>query len=307
MKNQASKTKKRKSLKRFFRRGIFKFFGLPIFCDKFAIKLQHRLSFNEKLDLKNPKTFNQKLNWMKLYYRKPVLTTMADKYAVKEYVRNLIGDEYVIPLISVYDKWNEIDFSKLQAPFVIKTTHSSGVIIVVRDMKDFDKDNAKKRINKSLKTKYFYRCREWPYKNIKPRIIIEKFIKDSKEENLPVYKFFCFDGEPYLVQTIKNDKTSYETIDYFDMDWKFLDLKQNFENSEVPLDKPSNFEEMKDLARKLAVNQPFVRVDLYSVDGRIYFSEFTFFSDAGYQKFHPEKWDLILGEKIPLEKYGKNN
>lgn len=307
MKNDNQDNKRKRSFNRFLRRVAFHLASFPIVYDKSAIKFQYKLLTKKRLDLKNPKTFNEKLNWMKLYYRKPLLTTMADKFGVKEYVKELIGEDYVIPLIGVYEKWDEIDFSKLQAPFVIKTTHSSGMVIVVRNMKDFDLENAKKRVNKSLKRKYFYSCREWPYKNIKPRIIIEKFVKDSKEENLPVYKFFCFDGEPFLVQTIKNDKTSYETIDYFDMDWKLLELKQNFENSEVPLDKPANFEEMKKLAKKLSVNQPFVRVDLYSVDGRIYFSEFTFFSDAGYQVFHPEKWDLILGEKIPLEKYGKTN
>ena len=271
-----------------------------LFSDKVAIKLKYRLIMKRKLDLKNPKTFNEKLNWIKLYYRKPIMTTMADKYEVKKYVSGIIGDEYVIPSIAIYNRWKEINFDSLEAPFVLKTTHSSGVIAVVKDKESFDFETAKKKFNKSLKENYFYSCREWPYKDIKPRIIVEQFIKDSKEDNLPVYKFFCFDGEPYLVQTIKNDKTSYETIDYFDMNWERLDLKQNFENSEVPLSKPSNFEEMKQLAAKLSKGFPFVRVDLYSVDGKVYFSEFTFFSDAGYQRFYPDKWDLILGEKIKL-------
>ena len=142
-------------------------------------------------------------------------------------------------------------------------------------------------------------AREWPYKNVPRRIIAEEYKEDEFGE-LRDYKFFCFNGEPYLVQTIKNDKTSYETIDYFDMDWKLLKIKQNFENSDVPLDKPANFEEMKALASKLSKGFPFVRVDLYSVDNKIYFSEFTFFSDAAYQRFYPDEWDLILGEKIIL-------
>ena len=254
----------------------------------------------KKINLKNPKTFNEKLNWIKLYYRKPIMTIMADKYEVKKYVSDIIGSEYVIPSIAVYDKWDDIDFDSLKAPFVLKTTHSSGVIKIVQDKETFDYETTKKKFNKSLRENYFYSCREWPYKDIKPRIIVEQFIKDSKEDNLPVYKFFCFNGEPYLVQTIKNDKTSCETIDYFDMDWELLNIKQNFENSEVPLGKPDNFEEMKKLASKLSKGFPFVRVDLYSVDNKIYFSEFTFFSDAGYQKFYPDEWDLTLGEKIVL-------
>ena len=292
--------KQRKSLKQILRIVGSKILAWRIFSDKVAIKIKYRLEMKRKLNLKNPKTFNEKLNWIKLYYRKPIMTTMADKYEVKKYVSDIIGPEYVIPSIAIYDKWDDIDFDSLKAPFVMKTTHSSGVIAVVKDKESFDYETTKKKFNKSLKQNYFYSCREWPYKNIKPRIIIEQFVKDDKEDNLPVYKFFCFNGEPYLVQTIKNDKTSYETIDYFDMDWKFLKLKQNFENSEVPLSKPSNFEDMKELAAKLSKGFPFVRVDLYSVNGRIYFSEFTFFSDAGYHQFYPDEWDQILGEKIKL-------
>ena len=292
--------KRRKSLKRFMIMVVSKILCSRLFSDKAAIKIKYRLLMKKKIDLKKPKTFNEKLNWIKLYYRKPIMTTMADKYEVKQYVSDVIGSEYVIPTIAIYDKWNDIDFDSLKAPFVLKTTHSSGVIKIVKDKESFDYETTKKKFNKSLKENYFYSCREWPYKNIKPRIIVEQFIKDSKEDNLPVYKFFCFNGEPYLVQTIKNDKTSYETIDYFDMDWKLLKIKQNFENSDVPLDKPVNFEEMKALASKLSKGFPFVRVDLYSVDNKIYFSEFTFFSDAAYQRFYPDEWDLILGEKIIL-------
>lgn len=292
--------KKKKSFKRFMRMVASKVLSWRIFPDKLAIKLKYRFEMKRKLNLKDPKTFNEKLNWIKLYRRKPIMTTMADKYEVKKYVSDIIGPEYVIPSIAIYDKWDDIDFDSLKAPYVLKTTHSSGVIKIVRSKEDLNDKETKKKFNKSLKHNYFYSCREWPYKNIKPRIIVEQFVKDDKEDNLPVYKFFCFNGKPYLVQTIKNDKTSYETIDYFDMDWKFLELKQNFENSEVPLTKPSNFEEMKELAAKLSKGFPFVRVDLYSVSGRIYFSEFTFFSDAGYQRFYPDEWDLKLGEMIEL-------
>ncbi len=296
---ESNKTpKRRKSLKRYLTMVASIILGSRLFSDKASIRLKYRFLMKRKLNLKNPQTFNEKLNWMKLYYRKPIMTTMVDKYEVKKYVSDIIGSEYVIPSIAIFDKWDDIDFDSLEAPFVLKTTHSSGVIAIVKDKETFDYKTTKKKFNKSLKQNYFYGCREWPYKNVKPRIIVEKYVKDSKEDNLPVYKFFCFNGEPFIVQTIKNDKTSYETIDYFDMDWNFLELKQNFNNSEVPLNKPSNFEDMKGMAAKLSKGFPFVRVDLYSIDGKVYFSEFTFFSDAGYQKFYPDKWDLILGEKI---------
>ncbi len=269
--------------------------------DKSAICKQYKLSMKKKLNLDNPKTFNEKLNWIKLYYRKPLFIDMVDKYNVKQLVSNKIGEEYVIPSIGVYKKWDEIDFSKIEAPFVIKTTHSSGCIAVIKEKNERVLESTKKKMNRSLRTNYFYHCREWAYKNVEPRIIIEKFVKDEKEDNLPVFKFFCFDGEPYLVQTIKNDKTKYETIDYFDMDWKLLNLRQNFNNSDIPLDKPRNFGEMKKIAAQLSKGFPFIRVDLYSVNGKVFFSEFTFFSDAGYQRFYPDEWDYILGEKIKLD------
>lgn len=294
------------SFRRFFRRSYLRFLSFRCFSDKTSIKLKYRFIFRKKLDLSNPITFNEKLNWLKLYYRNDVLTKMVDKYEVKKIVSDLIGKEYVIPCLGIFDSWEEIDFNAFEAPFVIKTTHSSGVVFVIRDKAKANWKEIEKVIKKSLKRNYFYRQREWPYKNVRPRIIIEKMIKDSKEQNLPVFKFFCFSGQPFLVQTIKNDKTSYETIDYFDMNWNRLDLKQNFENSDLPLDRPLNFDKMKEIVKKLSGNHPFIRVDLYSVNGAIFFSEFTFFSDAGFTKFYPDKWDIILGEKIILPTDGTN-
>lgn len=289
-----------KSISRFANRCFWKFLSFRIVPDRFAIRTAYKSKFKKFPDLDTPKTFNEKLNWMKLNYRKPLLTQLVDKYEVKEYVSSIIGKDYVIPSIAIFEKWEDIDFSEFKPPYVIKTTHSSGVIKVIRNESDLDLKRMKKTFKKSLRVNYFYKCREWPYKNCKPRIIIEEFIKDPIETNLPVFKFFCFNGEPFLVQTIKNDKTKNESIDYFDMDWKLLDIRQNFPNSEKPLEKPINFEEMKKLASKLSTGFPFVRVDLYSVGEKIYFSEFTFFSDAGYIPFVPEKWDLLLGEKINL-------
>lgn len=279
----------------------------PLISDKAAIKIFYRYRFKKNINLKNPQTFNEKLNWIKLYYRKDIFTTMVDKYEVKKLVTSKIGEEYVIPTLGVFDKWKDIDFNKIKPPFVIKPTHSSGTIAIIRSYKDSNLKKIEKEMKKALKRKYYLASREWPYKNVKPRLIIEKYMSIEKEKNLPVYKFFCFNGEPYLVQTIKNDKTSYETIDYFDMDWNRLDLRQNFPNSKTPLSKPVNFEKMKELAKTLSQGLPFIRVDLFLVNEQIYFSEYTFFSDAGFAKFHPEKWDRILGDKIILDIDGKVN
>ena len=307
--NSKSDRKISNRLKRFVNRVFSRFSSLRIFSDKTSIKLKYHHSFGKKLNLKEPKTFNEKLNWLKLYFRKPIFTQMVDKYEVKQLINNKLGEQYVIPSLGVFDKFEDIDFSSFTFPIVVKTTHESGTVFVIKDKDTYDFEKTKKRINKCLKRNYYYSCREWPYKDCKPRILVETYMKDEKEENLPVYKFFCFDGEPYLVQTIKNDKTRQETIDYFDMNWNLLDLRQNFPNSSEPLSKPSNFEEMKQIAKVLSKGFPCIRVDLYSINGKVYFSEYTFFSDAGYAAFEPEEWDLKLGEMINLDlvkEYGKD-
>lgn len=286
--------------KRFLTRLVFKFFGMKCIPDSLALKILYKYRMHKKLNFKNPQTFNEKLNWMKLHYRKPEFTDMVNKAKAKNIAASKIGDKHTIKTLALYDKWEDIDFETLPNSFVLKTTHSSGVVFVVRDKSTYDFKIAKKKIKRSLRRNYFYQSREWPYKNCERKIIVEEYMADAKEKNLPVYKFFCFSGKPFIVQTIKNDKTSYETIDYFDMNWTRLELKQNFENSENPLEKPVNFEEMKEIAATLSEGFPFIRVDLYSINGVVYFSEYTFFSDTGFAKFTPDKWDLILGEKIIL-------
>lgn len=289
----------RRNLKRVFRY----FLSWRIVSDKTAIKLSYYSSFHKRLNLKNPQTFNEKLNWLKINFRKPVFSRMVNKEYVKSIVTEKLGENYVIPTIKTYKKWKDIDFNSLKPPFVIKTTHSSGVVFVIKDYDDKKRMKyIKKGINKSLKHNYFYRCREWPYKDCERFIIIEEFISDLANSNLPVYKFFCFNGCPKIVQTIQNDKTSYETIDYFDIEWNLLDLRQNFPNSKVPFSKPDNLDRMVEVATKLSQGFPFIRIDLYSLKSGVLFSEFTFFSDAGYAKFFPEKWDLILGNEIDLSK-----
>ena len=267
--------------------------------DKVFLKILYRVNFDKKLDLKQPKTFNEKLNFLKLYDRNINYVNMVDKYEAKKYFSNLCGEQHVIKTLGIYKKIEDIDFSKLPNQFVIKTTHDSGGVFIVKDKKDCDFNLLKQKISKRLKINYFKKYREWPYKKIKPRILIEEFVR-CNEAVLPVYKFFCFNGKVKIIQAIQNDKTQIETIDYYNENWEKLNLKQNFPNSESGLKKPANFSDMVRMAEKLSVGFPFLRIDFYNADDNILFSEFTFYSDAGIIKFEPEEWDSILGSYIDL-------
>lgn len=274
---------------------------LRILPDKTYLKILYRLKLNKRLDLKNPANFNEKLQWLKLYDRNPLYTRMVDKNLVKEYVANLIGENYIIPTLGVWNSFDEINFDFLPNQFVLKCTHDSGGLVICRDKRNFDFESAKKKIEQCLKKNYYWRGREWPYKNIVPRIVAEKYMQDGDSEVLPVYKFLCFGGKATIVQTIQNDKTPNETIDYFDREWNLLELRQNYPNSPNPLKKPDKFEKMLEIADYLAKERKsFIRVDLFFINGNIYFSEFTFFSDSGTANFYPNSWDEYLGNMINL-------
>ena len=275
---------------------------LRVLPDKIYLKTLFELKFDEKLNLKDPQTFNEKLQWLKLYDRNPLYTKMVDKYEVKKYVADLIGEQYIIPTLGVWDSFDEIDFEKLPEQFVLKCTHDSGGLVICRDKSKLKKETARAKIEKSLKVNYYWRGREWPYKNVVPRILAETYMQDGDTVSLPVYKFFCFDGKATICQTIQNDKQPNETIDYFDRDWNLLDLRQNYPNSARPLEKPSCFDEMLNIADTLAQDKKsFLRVDLYVINGNIYFSEYTMFSDSGLAVFHPVEWDKKLGKMINLQ------
>lgn len=269
--------------------------------DSDFLKMAFKIHTGRVLNIEEPKTFNEKLQWLKLHDRKPEYTTMVDKYAVKEYVSKLIGEEYVIPTLGVWDRFEDIDFDSLPDQFVLKTTHDSGGVVICKDKSNFDLGAAKKKINKSLKRDYYCIHREWPYKDVQKRVIAEKFMKDRDYDTLNVFKIFNFGGIPKIIQVIQNDKTKDETIDYFDTEWNLLDMRQNFPNSEKPLPKPETLPVMLELARKLSANnKTFLRTDFYEINGMVYFSEFTFYSDAGFAKFYPEHWDKTLGDWIKL-------
>ena len=269
------------------------------------IQRMFKLNLGYKLDLENPKTYNEKLQWLKLNYHNPECITMVDKYLSKQYVADLIGDEYVVPLYGVWDKFDEIDFDKLPDQFVLKTTHDCGGVVVCKDKKDFDVQAAKSFLEEHQRREYFYHCREWPYKFVKPRIIAEKFMKDTEgqeEEGLTDYKFFCFDGEPKAM-FIATDraKDNVETkFDFFDMEFNHLPFTNGHPNSEKEIKKPKQFDLMIELSRKLSAGLPHVRVDFYESEGKIYFGELTFFHWGGFVPFEPKEWDKKFGDWIKL-------
>lgn len=266
--------------------------------DKLYIKLKYRLIMGKKLDLVNPKTYNEKLQWLKLYDRNPLYSKLVDKYEVRKYIKQKIGEEYLIPLIEIYDSFDEIDFNKLPEKFVLKCTHDSGSVVVCNDKNLIEINEIEKNIKKALGINFYYYGREWPYKNVKPRIVCEKML-DSK---IIDYKIFCFNGKPkflYVGQGLVSDHSL--KIDFYDLEWNVMDFKRSdYDSFEKKLDKPVRFDEMIKIAEELSENIPFVRIDLYEVDSKIYFSEFTFTPAGGYLPFEPIEYDKKIGELLQL-------
>ena len=289
---------------------------LNLLSDKAYLKFTYRVKFGRRLDLDDPKTYNEKLQWLKLFNRKPDYTTMVDKYAVKDYVAEKIGEKYIIPTLGVWDSFEDIDFDKLPDQFVLKCTHDSGGLAICRDKSSFDKNAAKEKIEKSLKYNYYKKGgREWPYKDVPRRIIAEQYMEDEKTQELRDYKFFCFDGEVKALFIASERYSNEETkFDFFDADFNHLPFTNGHPNAKVLPEKPVCFEEMKELAAKLSVGIPQARIDFYEVNGKVYFGEITFFHWGGMKPFDPEEWDYKFGEwiKLPIDspeqmKDGENN
>lgn len=269
--------------------------------DDMYLQLLYKATLNKKLNLKNPKTFNEKLQWLKLYDRNPIYTTMVDKAACKEYFKTLIGGEYIIPTIGVYTSFDEIDFSVLPQKFVIKTTHDSGGVVICRDKNQFDENSAKDIINKSLKRNYYMGAREWPYKDVKPRIIIEEYLDCIESAGLIEYKIFCFDGVPKLFLVCKgNAHGAGRTNDMYDIDFNHIPVNLTYPNAREIMVKPKEYEKLLEIASKISSGIPQLRVDTYVADGKIYIGEATFFHDGGYCKFEPDEYDLEFGQYIHL-------
>ena len=268
--------------------------------DRKFIEKSYFLTTGKKLNLDEPKTYNDKINWIKLNHRDPLLTTMVDKYLVKKYVADIIGEEYIIPTLGVWDKFEDIDFDSLPNQFVLKCTHDSGGLVICKDKSKFNFKSAKKKINKSLKRNYYDYVREWPYKNVKPRIIAEKFISDSSG-GLIDYKTYNINGK-FIMTMVCLDRHTGETKFYFmSKDWKHLVYtKASQKKPDFMMEKPASIDKMSELAEKLAVGLPFARVDFYDVDGHPYFGEITFFSDGGTELYHNDEFQQKYGEMIDL-------
>lgn len=280
--------------------------GVHLLNDEKYIRLLYKLQFKKEINLENPQTFNEKLQWLKLYDRNPEYTKMVDKYEAKKYVSNIIGEEYIISTLGVWEKFEEIDFNLLPNQFVLKCTHDSGGLIICKDKNILNIKSSKKLINKCLKNKFYYSGREWPYKNVKPRIIVEKYMENNSGEEIIDYKLFCFNGVPRIILVCSerfSSKNMCET--WFDEDWNYLDITENNHRTDKTIKCPINFDEMKILARKLSDGIPFLRCDFYEVNEKIYFGELTFFPASGFEKFEPNEWDKKLGDMLELPKERK--
>ncbi len=255
------------------------------------------------LDLTNPQTFNEKLQWLKLYDRKPDYTMMVDKYKVREYIKEKLGEEYLIPLLGVWDNAEDINFDKLPNRFVLKCNHNSGLgMYICKDKSKLTEKQIKvirKNLTKGLQQDYYLTGREWPYKDVPRKIIAEKYMEDETGQ-LRDYKFYCFNGEPKIIMINSDREIEKTKADYFDMDFNWIDLKWGYEHALVKPSKPINFEKMKELAVVLSKNIPELRVDFYEVNNKIYFGELTFFDGSGFDKIEPEEWDEKLGDWIIL-------
>lgn len=270
------------------------------FNDKTYLKILYKLRLGQKLNLTNPLSFNEKLQWLKLYDHNPAYVKLVDKYTAKDIVAQTIGKEYIVKTYGLYNSFDDIDFDSLPNKFVIKCTHDSGGLVICKDKHLLDLKAAKAKINSCLETNYYYSSREWPYKYIKPRIIIEEYL-DSKKDDLTDYKFMCFNGKVKYIFTCTERFSDDELkVTFFDTTWKVMPFERHYHKSKTPIKKPTNLKTMIRLAEELSQGIPFVRVDFYDENNIIKFGEMTFYPGAGFEEFTPRIWDEKLGELITL-------
>ncbi len=278
----------------------------PWMSDKRFLKYYYKKRMGEELNLENPVTFAEKLNWLKLHDRKPIYTTMVDKYLCKEFVKERVGEKYVVPNLGVWKNPKDIDFDKLPDKFVLKVNHAGG-IVVCRDKSTFDRKKAIKDLKKGLKENYFIQSREWPYKKIKKRIIAEEYLG----ENLVDYKNYCFHGEVKFTYIMKNssNEEGRKPINYFcgayDTEWNKTDIVKVYKRLDIDVEKPKIYDEMRQVVEKIAKDIPFVRVDCYIFDDKLYIGEMTFFPSGGFDMFTEKQTAVKVGEMLDLTKVKK--
>lgn len=277
------------------RNGLLNF--LP---DELYLKAVFKAETGYPLHLDDPKTYNEKLQWIKLYDRKPEYTLYADKYSVRSFVAEQIGAEYLVPLIGVYENSKEIPWEKLPDRFVLKCSHASGYNIICKDKRELNIQEAYKSLDQWLRKNAYWSAREWCYKDIKPRIICEEFIETNDGNTPDDYKFMCFNGEPKLIQ-VHHDRYGHHTLDYYTPDWQKSDLKRiDAEKSLATVEKPGKLDEMLSIARTLSKNLYYARIDLYYASQHVYFGEITLYPTGGFSTFSNFEDDLILGSYIRL-------
>lgn len=278
---------------------------LNYMSDKKFLKKKFYLTLGEKLDFNNVQTFNEKLQWLKIYDRNPIYTTMVDKFKVRKFIAENIGEKYLIPLLGVWNDPKEIDFAALPEQFVLKCNHNSGLgMCICKDKSQLNIKKVKKDLKRGLKQNYYLTGREWPYKNVPRKIIAEKYLENSKNEELIDYKVHNFNGVPKVI-LVCSQRFSNEGLreDFYNTEWEKLKLKRpEHPNSNREISKPINLKEMLFISQKLSKGFPFMRTDFYEVNGKLYFGEITFYPASGFEKFLPSKWDEVFGSWIILPK-----
>ncbi len=293
------KTKKLKRIKKILGKNLISLFYRSLFflSDEAFIRLIYRLRMGKKLNLDKPVTFNEKLQWLKLNDHNPLYTKIADKLGVRDYVREKVGKEHVVPVLAAYSSFDEIDFSSLPQSFVLKTTHDSGSLVICPDKAFLDIKKAGKTITRSMKRNYYWTTREWQYKNIEPKIIAEKYLGKCITD----YKFFCFNGKPEFMY-IEREEEEQPQQAIFDMTFNRLPFTMDDDASPEVFEKPQFFDEMKTIAGVLSSGIPFIRVDMYYVEGKILVGELTFYHYGGFIPFNPPEWDKTIGGYLDIEK-----
>ena len=268
--------------------------------DEKYIRMKYRIIFGEDINLENPSSFNEKMNWLKLNYHNPIMTLMADKYWVKQHVSKVIGEDYVVPCYGHWKKLEDMDFKQLPAVFFLKSNQDSGGGILIDQRKGVDMKALKNRFSAKniAKKNWFWVSREWGYKNIEPCILAEKYLDDGTGHELQDYKFWCFNGKPTYIYITNKGKVIKEN--FYDMNFNPVEINHGFERRVPEFDKPSNFEKMKEIAAILSKDLPFVRIDFFNVDNKLYFGECTFYDWGGLRPFAKKETDLYLGTLLEI-------
>ncbi|PWW08475.1 teichuronopeptide biosynthesis TupA-like protein [Paenibacillus cellulosilyticus] len=269
-----------------------------LFKDETYIRMQYKKKTGKTLNLEEPQTFNEKIQWLKLNLRNPLMTTCADKFLVRDYVEKKIGKDVLNDLYGVYKSVKDINIAELPDSFVMKVNHGSGQNIFCSNKNDFDFKKAVRELNRYLRYNHYLHGREWAYKNIEAQVIIEEYLNDSGKSP-DDYKFFCFNGRPEFIQ-MDIDRFGNHTRNIYDLNWELMDFKIEYNNSQEEVPRPSQLNLMIDYAKKLSREFPFVRVDFYNFNNKIYFGEMTFYPGNGVELIYPEQYSTILGEKIRL-------